>query len=199
MHQCVNKSPLAISVTAWPSMQVHLLISWQTSCTVNGGLIEQERSRNNPAEDCWIFSINSWKVPETDSRFFQSSLTFKSQSHLITSKSSLQLNTHTYTVQASPTTSMTLPQSELMAISFPSLQCHQETHGAGPRIGIRRNSWRASRNLKDWDKTQQMPSANPGKIHCDLLVWSNTVVDMIIMIITICLLEKSINHRNIHN
>ena len=92
-------------------MHVHLLISWQTSCTVNGGLIEQEWSRNNPAEDCWIFSINSWKVPETDSRFFQSSLTFKSQSHLITSKSSLQLNTHTYTVQASPTTSMTLPQN----------------------------------------------------------------------------------------
>ena len=197
MHQCVNKSPLAISVTAWPSMQVHLLISWQTSCTVNGGLIEQERSRNNPAEDCWIFSINSWKVPETDSRFFQSSLTFKSQSHLITSKSSLQLNTHTYTVQASPTTSMTLPQSELMAISFPSLQCHQETHGAGPRIGIRRNSWRASRNLKDWDKTQQMPSANPGKIQCDPM--SHHILDMMIMIITICLLEKSINHRNIHN
>ena len=53
--------------------------------------------------------------------FFQPSLILQSPPYLIFSSSS-QLNTHWHTDQASPTTSMALPQSELIAIwRFPKM------------------------------------------------------------------------------
>ena len=123
-HQCVNKSPLAISATALVSMHVHVLLYhekplapspsmevWYNRVSRETILLNTARFSQSTRENRWQFSFS--RLWSSNPRLTWSSVQVRSWTHT---------HTHWHTDQASPTTSMAFPQSELIAIwRFPKM------------------------------------------------------------------------------